>query len=119
MWLYRGADWYVPDPKGPHVDREAWTVKFEPKVMNGFDGLTDGVAKLVGVSDDHDAIAAAADAAVEKFGDHVHGGGLPALLPRRDAPRGQQGERRPLPGHAVPARRPSRSPPSAISPTTS
>ena len=71
VWLYRGADWYVPDPKGPHVDREAWTVKFEPKVMDGFDGLTDGVAKLVGVSDDHDAIAAAADAAVEKFGDHV------------------------------------------------
>ena len=35
-------------PKGPHVDREAWTVKFEPKVMNGFDGLTDGVVKLVG-----------------------------------------------------------------------
>ena len=32
VWLYRGADWYVPDPKGPHVDREAWTVKFEPKV---------------------------------------------------------------------------------------
>jgi hypothetical protein len=71
VWLYRGADWYVPDPKGPHVDREAWTVKFEPKVMEGFDGLTDGVAKLVGVSDDHDAIAAAADAAVKKFGDHV------------------------------------------------
>ena len=71
VWLYRGADWYVPDPKGPHVDREAWTVKFEPKVMEGFDGLTDGVAKLVGVSDDHDAITAAADAAVKKFGDHV------------------------------------------------
>ena len=33
VWLYRGADWYVPDPKAPHVDREAWTVKFEPKVM--------------------------------------------------------------------------------------
>ena len=71
VWLYRGADWYVPDPKGPHVDREAWTVKFEPKVMDGFDGLTDGVAKLVGVSDDHDAIEAAVHAAAEKFGDHV------------------------------------------------
>jgi Cof subfamily protein (haloacid dehalogenase superfamily) len=71
VWLYRGADWYVPDPKGPHVDREAWTVKFEPKVMQGFDGLTDGVVKLVGVSDDHDAIEAAVHAALEKFGDHV------------------------------------------------
>jgi hypothetical protein len=72
VWLYRGADWYVPDPKGPHVDREAWTVKFEPKVMkDGLHGLTEGVVKLVGVSDDHDAIDKAASAAVKKFGDHV------------------------------------------------
>jgi Cof subfamily protein (haloacid dehalogenase superfamily) len=71
VWLYRGADWYVPDPKAPHVDREAWTVKFEPKVMDSLDGLTDGVVKLVGVSDDHDAIAAATRAATEKFGDQV------------------------------------------------
>ena len=71
VWLYRGADWFVSDPKAPHVDREAWTVKFEPKVMEGFDGLTDGVVKLVGVSDDHDAIEAAVHAAAEKFGDDV------------------------------------------------
>ena len=71
VWLYRGADWYVPDPKGPHVDREAWTVKFDPKVMQSLDGLTDGVVKLVGVSDDHDAIEAAVKAAVKKFGRRV------------------------------------------------
>jgi Cof subfamily protein (haloacid dehalogenase superfamily) len=71
VWLYRGADWYVPDPKGPHVDREAWTVKFEPKVMDGLDGLTEGVVKLVGVSDDHAALDAAAKAAVKKFGQQV------------------------------------------------
>jgi Cof subfamily protein (haloacid dehalogenase superfamily) len=72
VWLYRGADWYVGDPKAPHVDREAWTVKFAPKVMKrGLDGLTENVVKLVGVSDDHDAIDKAAKAAVEKFGDHV------------------------------------------------
>jgi hypothetical protein len=52
VWLYRGADWYVPDPKGPHVAREAWTVKFEPKLMTSIDGLTDDVAKIVGVSDE-------------------------------------------------------------------
>ena len=71
VWLYRGADWYVPDPKAPHVDREAWTVKFKPKVRKSFDGLTDGVVKLVGVSDDHDAIDKAVEAALEKFGDQV------------------------------------------------
>jgi Cof subfamily protein (haloacid dehalogenase superfamily) len=71
VWLYRGADWYVPDPKGSHVAREAATVRFEPKIMNGLDGLTDGVAKLVGVSDDLDAVARASAAAHDKFGDHV------------------------------------------------
>ncbi len=71
VWLYRGDDWYVPDPKAPHVDREAWTVKFEPKVRKTFEGLTDGVVKLVGVSDDHDAIEKAAAATAKKFGDHV------------------------------------------------
>ncbi|HEX4865473.1 MAG TPA: Cof-type HAD-IIB family hydrolase [Acidimicrobiales bacterium] len=71
VWIYRGADWYVPDPSGPHVDREAWTVKFAPKVMKSLDGLTDGVAKIVGVSDDYQAVADASSAAHEQFGDHV------------------------------------------------
>ena len=72
VWLYSGADWYVPKADGPHVAREAWTVKFEPKIMqDGVNGLTKDVAKLVGVSDDHDAVAKAAVAAHEKFGDHV------------------------------------------------
>jgi Cof subfamily protein (haloacid dehalogenase superfamily) len=72
VWLYSGADWWVPKADGPHVDREAWTVKFEPKIMkDGVNGLTKDVAKLVGVSDDHDAVAKAAIAAHDKFGDHV------------------------------------------------
>jgi Cof subfamily protein (haloacid dehalogenase superfamily) len=71
VWLYRGADWFVPDPEGSHVEREAWTVKFDPKVMESLDGLTDGVVKLVGVSDDHQAVASAATAAADQFGDQV------------------------------------------------
>ncbi len=71
VWIYRGADWFVPDLKGAHVDREAWTVKFQPKLMTSLDGLTDGVVKIVGVSDDHEAVAKASTAAHDKFGDHV------------------------------------------------
>ena len=71
VWLYRGADWYVTDLKAPHVDREAWTVRFDPKVMKSLDGLTKDAVKLVGVSDDHDAVHRAVQAAAEKFGDHV------------------------------------------------
>jgi Cof subfamily protein (haloacid dehalogenase superfamily) len=71
VWVYRGPDWYVPDPKGSHVAREAATVEFEPKVMASLDGLTTDVAKLVGVSDDLDAVARASSAAHDRFGDHV------------------------------------------------
>jgi len=70
-WVYRGADWYIPDPQGAHVARETATVQFEPKIMDGLDGLTSNVAKLVGVSDDLDAVARAAQAAHDRFGDHV------------------------------------------------
>ena len=70
-WVYRGADWYIPDPKGAHVARETSTVRFDPKIMKSLDGLTSDVAKLVGVSDDLDAVARASDAAHDKFGAHV------------------------------------------------
>jgi Cof subfamily protein (haloacid dehalogenase superfamily) len=71
VWLYRGADWYVPDPNGSHVARESATVQFAPKVMTSLDGLTSDVVKLVGVSDDPDAVARATTAAHDQFGDHV------------------------------------------------
>jgi Cof subfamily protein (haloacid dehalogenase superfamily) len=71
VWLYQGADWFVQDVKGPHVDREAATVQFAPTLRADYDGLVDGIAKIVGVSDDHDAVAQAAGAAQERFGDHV------------------------------------------------
>ena len=51
--------------------RESATVRFEPKVMTSLDGLTSDVAKLVGVSDDLDAVARAPTAAHDRFGDHV------------------------------------------------
>jgi len=72
VWLYSGAEWYVPKADGPHVARESWTVKFDPEVMpDGVQGLTGSVAKLVGVSDDHDAVDKATEAVHNRFGDHV------------------------------------------------
>jgi Cof subfamily protein (haloacid dehalogenase superfamily) len=71
VWVYRGADWYVRDPDGPHVAREAHTVQFEPTVVESFDGIESGVAKIVGVSDDYDTVEAAASAAREELGEHI------------------------------------------------
>ena len=70
-WVYRGNEWLVLDPDGPHVEREARTVRFEPHVVESFEGATTDVAKVVGVSDDHDAVAAAAAKAREVLGDDV------------------------------------------------
>lgn len=71
VWVYRGADWLVRDPDGPHVARESYTVRFAPTVVDSFDGAEGGVAKIVGVSDDYDAVAKAAQAERDAFGAHV------------------------------------------------
>ncbi len=70
-WIYRGAEWYVRDPQGPHVDQEATTVGFQPTVVESFEDIDDKVVKIVGVSDDHDAMALATEAARDQFSDHV------------------------------------------------
>jgi Cof subfamily protein (haloacid dehalogenase superfamily) len=70
VWLYQGTRWYVRDRKAPHVDREAWTVKFDPTVTASYEGIGD-VVKIVGVSDDLDAVAAASKAAHDEYGHQV------------------------------------------------
>jgi Cof subfamily protein (haloacid dehalogenase superfamily) len=46
VWLYTPDDWFIRDPHAPHVAREAWTVKFDAKVV-----------KTYAVSDDLDRVA--------------------------------------------------------------
>jgi Cof subfamily protein (haloacid dehalogenase superfamily) len=55
-WVYRGNDWLISKPDAPHVAREAWTVKFEPRIVADVGDKLDRVAKIVGVSDDHDKV---------------------------------------------------------------
>jgi Cof subfamily protein (haloacid dehalogenase superfamily) len=55
-WVYTDLTWYVRDVTAPHVAREQWTVKFEPVVTNDLNSLVERVAKVVGVSDDLDAV---------------------------------------------------------------
>jgi hydroxymethylpyrimidine pyrophosphatase-like HAD family hydrolase len=54
-----------------HVAREQWTVKFPPAVVPGFAPYLDRVAKIVGVSDDYDAVARCEDGVRRDFGGHV------------------------------------------------
>jgi Cof subfamily protein (haloacid dehalogenase superfamily) len=71
VWIYRGADWFIRDPKAPHVARETWTVKFDATVTDDFASVSTGVAKITGVSDDYDAVQKGVDAVRERFGNHV------------------------------------------------
>jgi Cof subfamily protein (haloacid dehalogenase superfamily) len=71
VWVYEGTEWYVRDLNAPHIARESWTVKFDPTLVDTFAGVATTPAKIVGVSDDLDAVAAAAAAAHDEFGDHV------------------------------------------------
>jgi Cof subfamily protein (haloacid dehalogenase superfamily) len=71
VWVYAGNDWLVRDAKAPHVDREARTVKFPPKVVTNFDGLLSKVAKIVGVSDNHDLVKRCEANAQARLGDRA------------------------------------------------
>jgi Cof subfamily protein (haloacid dehalogenase superfamily) len=71
VWIYRETDWYVTDPHAPHVEREASTVQFAPTVVPSYDALLDRVVKIVGVSDDYDAVARCEAAVQQAFGANV------------------------------------------------
>ena len=66
-WIYRGNDWFVRDPHAPHVEREQWTVKFAPIVVPDFTGAMDEVVKVVGISDDLDAVARCEADVLQRF----------------------------------------------------
>jgi Cof subfamily protein (haloacid dehalogenase superfamily) len=71
VWLYSGADWLVRDRDAPHIAREQFTVEFEPTVVKDFAGRERALAKVVGVSDDHDLVARVASDTQEEFGARV------------------------------------------------
>ena len=72
VWLYTPDDWLIRDPNAPHVAREAWTVKFEAKVVKTFpDELFEKVVKIVGVSDDLDRVADTERKAQQELGQTV------------------------------------------------
>jgi Cof subfamily protein (haloacid dehalogenase superfamily) len=71
VWFYRGTDWILTDPHAPHAEHEATTVQFAPTVVSSYDGLLNGVVKIVGVSEDYPLVAECEAAVQKKFGDKV------------------------------------------------
>jgi Cof subfamily protein (haloacid dehalogenase superfamily) len=70
-WVYSGNDWLISKPDAPHVAREAWTVKFEPKVVADVAEHLQEVAKIVGVSDDLEKVQRCEAEAQAAFGQHA------------------------------------------------
>ena len=70
-WIYRGSEWLVRARHGPHVDREEWTVKFPPTIVPEFKAIRDNVVKIVGVSDDLQAVAKCESAIIAEFVDSL------------------------------------------------
>jgi Cof subfamily protein (haloacid dehalogenase superfamily) len=68
VWIYTDTDWRVRSRHGPHVDHEEWTVKFPPKVVPTFSDALDRVIKIVGVSDDVDAMVRCVEQVQRAFG---------------------------------------------------
>jgi Cof subfamily protein (haloacid dehalogenase superfamily) len=71
VWVYRGAEWYIRDLDGPHVRREAEVCQFQPLTVANFRDVSDGVAKIVGTSDDVDALTRARTAIQAEVGERV------------------------------------------------
>lgn len=70
VWVYTQTEWLIRDGNAPHVAREAWTVKFDARVVGGFtaDHFANAV-KIVGVSDDFNKVAACEKAVQSALGD--------------------------------------------------
>src|SRR6478672_3626471 len=70
-WVYSGNDWLIIKSDAPHVAREAWTVKFEPKVVANVAEHLQQVAKIVGVSDDLSRVQRCEADSQAPFGQHA------------------------------------------------
>jgi len=68
-WVYTADEWFIRNRDAPHVAREAWTVKFDAKVVPAFiDAYLARAVKIVGVSDDLVLLAACETAAQNALG---------------------------------------------------
>jgi Cof subfamily protein (haloacid dehalogenase superfamily) len=71
VWIFGAEEWYVTNPAGYRVDREASNVQFSPTVVSSYDRVFDKAIKVVGVSADHEVVARCESAVQEKLGTRV------------------------------------------------
>ena len=68
-WVYTEEEWLIRNQAAPHVAREAWTVKFDAKIVASFtDAHLAHAVKIVGISDDLGLAAACEKVAQNTLG---------------------------------------------------
>ena len=117
-WVYSGNDWLITKIDAPHVAREAWTVKFEPKVVADVAEHLQQVAKIVGVSDDLDRVQRCEADSQACIRTACDGKPVAALLSRCHQQRRKQGRRCGISLASTSEYRRKRSLPSAINQMT-
>lgn len=71
VFVFRSRDWFVRSLDAPRARRETSTLQQPPRVVASFEGVMDGVVKVVGVSDDHPRVAACEAAVQQAYGAQV------------------------------------------------
>ena len=71
VFVFRARDWFVRSLDAPRVRRETSTLQQPPRVVASFEGVMDGVVKVVGVSDDLPRVAACEAAVQQAYGAQV------------------------------------------------
>ena len=71
VFLFRAHDWFVRSFDAPRVRRETSTLQQPPRIVASFEGVMDGVVKVVGVSDDPPRVAACEAAVQQAYGTQV------------------------------------------------
>jgi Cof subfamily protein (haloacid dehalogenase superfamily) len=56
LWVYTDTDWYVSNPSGPHVQHQEELMQCKAAPLLSHDMSPFHVLKMVGVSDDYDAV---------------------------------------------------------------
>jgi Cof subfamily protein (haloacid dehalogenase superfamily) len=56
LWVYTSTDWYVSNPSGPHVQHQEELMQCNATPLDTYDMSQLHVLKLVGVSDDYEAV---------------------------------------------------------------
>jgi Cof subfamily protein (haloacid dehalogenase superfamily) len=56
LWVYTDTDWYVSNPAGPHVEHQEELMQCKASPLLSYDMSKVNALKMVGVSDDYDAV---------------------------------------------------------------